>query len=143
MTAARLALLVVAFSSVSLSGCGTCCNLASHEPEPYGGVRLDFKLLGCAANTKPDSVQSGDPIGLLVVLGIMGTELACSFAADTLTLPLIRRWEAKRSRERGDSDVPVSSSASADPSRPCYMYPPGCPAPPPSWHALMTRALLN
>jgi hypothetical protein len=110
MNAARLALVAVAFAAIPMSGCGTFCNLASRDPELYGGVKKDFEFLAAA---KPASSEGGDPRGLLIALGIWGADVACSFAADTLTIPVIRRWEAIRSRERESSKVPLPPSASA------------------------------
>jgi uncharacterized protein YceK len=91
-----LALLVAAF----LSGCGTVRNLASSDPEPYGGVVKDgqfFSLFG-----KPAGPIT-HPAGVVVLAALYGAclgEVGASFVGDTLTLPITRAIEARNHPEK-------------------------------------------
>lgn len=109
MEKARLALVCAALAAIALSGCGTLCNFASGSPEPYGGVKKDLEF---AATPGPGC---GDALGSLIFLGIWGADVACSGVADTLTLPIIRRREAKLMRERSAPDICKPFSGGANP----------------------------
>jgi uncharacterized protein YceK len=91
---ARVALLAAAVAAAA-SGCGTVFNLASKDPDNYGGVQRDIQVAADASahggllseGTNRSGAGSGE--AALVVLALCGAELSLSFVGDTLTLPLV------------------------------------------------------
>jgi uncharacterized protein YceK len=111
---------VLAISALSLTGCGTICNLASKDPQVYGGPAKDFEVVqyfhGCGG------------IGGAVVLV---SDMCISLVGDTLTLPiLLYRRERLSAREEqvyyltvGEDnpvrlDSPTTAPAAVDEFRP-------------------------
>jgi uncharacterized protein YceK len=96
-----------------LSGCGTVRNLASGDPDVYGGVQKDLELV----QTPPPQGQRGGGAGLVL---LMGAEICCSAVADTLTLPLavyMRQNKPDREdkpaptgRDKPESAAPLTSA---------------------------------
>jgi uncharacterized protein YceK len=76
-----LVLVAMASLAVSGSGCGTVRNLASSDPERYGGVAKDIEYMG--------TPQSGSGKSHPLVIAVLGGELCASCVADTLTLPYV------------------------------------------------------
>jgi hypothetical protein len=93
-------ILLPAISALCLTGCGTIGNLASKDPQPYGGLAKDVEWFDT-----PHSVLNGGSSskGGLVGLGLCGCELASSGVADTLTFPLILCYEALIAHENAKS----------------------------------------
>jgi hypothetical protein len=97
MKAAFLAVLVV----VSLSGCGTVCNLAGgiihpeSEPRVYGGVVKDLEVIDRSINAPPNSM-GGDVRLAPFLLALAVGDPILSFVADTLTLPITIPLQARR-----------------------------------------------
>ena len=90
--------LLAAAGAVLLSGCGTAFNLASGDPDNYGGVRRDLKFAD-DATAKGGLWTGGGSTGgrrergeeALVALGMLalyGADVGLSFVGDTVTLPL-------------------------------------------------------
>jgi hypothetical protein len=85
---------VIAYCALALvvltSGCGTVCNLASEQPEVYGGLKRDLTVVAGVGNSSGHPVSLGsDPRVFLVLLALGGAEFGASFVGDTLSLPLI------------------------------------------------------
>ena len=87
-------MLLAAALVVPLSGCGTVCNLASADPDNYGGVQRDLKVADDASANGGflSGIQGGDARGgafmAAFVLALYGADLTLSVVGDTLTLPL-------------------------------------------------------
>jgi uncharacterized protein YceK len=73
---------VLALAGVLLVGCGTIRNLASGDPDIYGGVQKDVAFI----QTPPTRQGVGVNPATLAVL--MPVDLCLSFVGDTLTLPV-------------------------------------------------------
>ncbi|HEY7311087.1 MAG TPA: hypothetical protein VH643_17110 [Gemmataceae bacterium] len=109
-----------------LSGCGTICNLASGDPDIYGGVKKDVTFIQ-TPNSGGVSGQGG-----AVILLVLAAETGLSLVADTLTLPLVVRMrrtdpasedkaqptgdEARKSRGRENSGADEGIPSSLFPS---------------------------
>jgi uncharacterized protein YceK len=97
MRGTRGALLAVG-GAVLLSGCGTAFNLASGNPDNYGGVQRDLKLASdTTANggiwTGPGHFETGgggagEALLAMGILALYGADVGLSFAGDTVTLPV-------------------------------------------------------
>jgi uncharacterized protein YceK len=98
-TIALLATVLVGLTS----GCGTVCNLASDNPQPYGGVTRDLDFLA-----KPGHLgRSNNGTGAALVLSLWGADVCVSAVCDTLTYPLfVLREGQKREAERAIFDDP-------------------------------------
>ena len=83
MRGIRGALLAVG-GAVLLSGCGTAFNLASEDPDNYGGVQRDLDL----ANRTGSLGNGGTGKEAVGRLALYGADVGLSFVGDTLTLPL-------------------------------------------------------
>jgi uncharacterized protein YceK len=73
---------LVALTAVALGGCGTIRNLASGDPDIYGGVQKDVQLI-----QTPQSVK-GVGVNPMTLALFAPADLCLSLAGDTLTLPL-------------------------------------------------------
>jgi uncharacterized protein YceK len=86
--------LLAAAMVIPLSGCGTVCNLASGNPDNYGGVQRELKFADDASakggllSGSSGAEGTGGVWAALFVLALYGTDLSLSFVGDTLTLPL-------------------------------------------------------
>jgi uncharacterized protein YceK len=74
--------LFVALAVVALVGCGTVRNLATGDPEIYGGVQKDVEIF----QTPP--AKSGILINPMTLALFTPVDLCLSLVADTVTLPL-------------------------------------------------------
>jgi uncharacterized protein YceK len=74
--------LFVALAFVALVGCGTVRNLATGDPEIYGGVQKDIEII----QTPPP--RSGVGINPMTLALFTPVDLCLSLVGDTLTLPL-------------------------------------------------------
>jgi uncharacterized protein YceK len=106
---------LMAVSAICLTGCGTVFNLASKEPQPYGGLANDIKVVA-APHLPAGSASSAGALAMVLALG--AGEFCASAVADTLTFPFILFYEARISREntakQADySKLPVQYSAGA------------------------------
>jgi uncharacterized protein YceK len=107
-------ILLLAMSAVCLTGCGTVCNLASKDPQPYGGLAKDVDWF-----ETPHSANGGSSSrGGAILLGLCGCEFASSGVADTLTFPLILCYEALIAHENAKNEgnyskLPVEYSVGA------------------------------
>ena len=90
MRSTCLALVIAAVATTVLGGCGTCVNLASNYPEPYGGIKNDLVF----AATPPEHGGVGGKGAIFVWLADFG----CSTVADTVTLPFVAYRQAKLDR---------------------------------------------
>jgi uncharacterized protein YceK len=93
MKCMSIALLAIALA-VLPSACGTVCNLASGNPDNYGGVQRDLQF-GSDTTAKGGLLASataaggtGDAGGRVALLALYGMDVSLSFIADTVTLPL-------------------------------------------------------
>jgi uncharacterized protein YceK len=87
--------LLAAAMVISLSGCGTVCNLTSRDPDNYGGVQRDLKFAddatangGLLSGASGGGGGTGDGWAAVFVLALYGADLTLSIVGDTLTLPL-------------------------------------------------------
>jgi uncharacterized protein YceK len=90
--------LLAAAMLIPLSGCGTVLNLASGNPDNYGGVQRDLNFGKDATDkggfwTGPGRPETGggsaeDTWGAGALLALYGADVGLSFLGDTLTLPL-------------------------------------------------------
>jgi uncharacterized protein YceK len=80
--------LALAAAIALAGGCGTICNLASNDPEPYGGVANDLSVLASPLNLCPNDGEAA-----LWALGIWAADVGVCLVADTLTLPLVYSWD--------------------------------------------------
>lgn len=99
---------------VSLTGCGTVCNLAMGDPQPYGGVQKDAEFFQSWAPRPGPSGGQSAALGAAACLGIPSAEFGCSFVGDTLTLPAVvavRRWKHPEdyAPEDGPSTPPLDN----------------------------------
>ncbi len=90
------AALLTAIVPVSLTGCGTVCNLAGSDPRVYGGVQKDVEWIqsykpssGTQAGWQGDPSGKGAAAAAALALAIPVAEVGCSVVGDTLTLPVI------------------------------------------------------
>jgi uncharacterized protein YceK len=96
----RVAMLTAAVAAPS-AGCGTVFNLASGDPDNYGGVQRDIQFANDAranggllsgADLRATAARGSDQIAAgvaLCFLALYGADLSLSFIADTATLPLV------------------------------------------------------
>jgi uncharacterized protein YceK len=79
-----LGLPVVVLAGISfLFGCGTMRNLSEQNPEPYGGLRHDAKVVR-------DVFEPKTPRNMPVLMLSIGTiDLPLSLIGDTVTLPIV------------------------------------------------------
>ncbi len=95
---------LLAAAAVLLSGCGTVCNLASGNPDNYGGVQRDLQF----ASDAPDKgffyrARPWDTGWTAAcALALYGADLSLSFVADTLTLPLATYLRHRHENPAGD-----------------------------------------
>jgi hypothetical protein len=100
---AALARVSVALVVVSLSGCGTVCNLAGgvlhpdKEPRVYGGVLRDMELIEECVNAPQAESPSECPRTELTFLVLGAADPILSFVGDTLTLPITIPLQNRRS----------------------------------------------
>jgi uncharacterized protein YceK len=125
----RTKLLAAVAVAVSLSGCGTVCNLAGGvtqpdvEPRVYGGVQRDFEVLSdvCSSTFHPSGgTLSGDGKAAAFWSACLLTAFAgdpiLSLVGDTLTLPVTIPLQNRRIAEEvkdraGDTAVPSPNSS--------------------------------
>jgi uncharacterized protein YceK len=102
---------IVVVLAVSLSGCGTVCNLAGgivhpdSEPRIYGGVVRDLEIIDKAVSGPPATESIGDAKFAALILAVAVADPFLSFVGDTLTLPLTvplqeRRQTAERAEDK-------------------------------------------
>jgi hypothetical protein len=91
----------VAMSALWLSGCGTICNLASKNPQVYGGIQGDIECVKHLDHLGPSSASGKSVLFLFLLLPAEGS---LTLAGDTLTLPLVVCLRQNPSRP----DEPVS-----------------------------------
>jgi hypothetical protein len=104
---------LVAVVAVSVSGCGTVCNLAGgfvhpdSEPQVYGGVTRDLAIIDKAVSDPPAAEHSvGDARLAVVLLGVAVADPFLSFVGDTLTLPItIPLQERRKAAERAQDEA--------------------------------------
>jgi hypothetical protein len=104
----------VAIAAVWGSGCGTVCNFASGNLEPYGGVAKDVEFF-----QKHPFEPTGGKEGVGAAILLFG-EMSLSFVADTLTLPITVYTQHRAyaddernpsAREDSKPDIPVQFSS--------------------------------
>jgi hypothetical protein len=122
-----LLLLVAAAAALSLTGCGTVCNLAGgmihpdEEPRVYGGVLRDFEVIGAVVTGSPSDEQThvgGDGkdevIGLAFVAALGVADPLLSLVGDTLTLPITIPVQNKRTAAAKRDRAAVAAAERAD-----------------------------
>jgi uncharacterized protein YceK len=119
------------------SGCGTVFNLASGDPDNYGGVVRDLQFASDATangglwpggdSTAAGGDGKGEAVVALAVLALYGADLGLSFAADTVTLPLATYL---RSKHEAAAAHQTDSGASPDRTSRGRSGPPGSITPP-------------
>ncbi len=89
MRRSRVALLAL-FAALS-GGCGTIRNLASSQPEPYGGVgyALEYDAAVRASPQGQSDISGSSPLELLWDLAWCCPDTCASAVGDTLTLPIV------------------------------------------------------
>jgi uncharacterized protein YceK len=86
--------LLAAVMLLPLGGCGTALNLASGDPDNYGGVQRDLKFAddtsakGGLMSGKSEGVGIDKGRAALPILALYCADVGLSFVGDTLTLPL-------------------------------------------------------
>ena len=113
----RIGFFLLAICAVCLSGCGTICNFASGDPQPYGGLTRDMDRVGSGQQGGGGHISS--PLAIPILLGLGAGELVATSIADTLTMPyfiISRQAEIKRDQTENKEDyskLPVQYSAGA------------------------------
>ncbi len=110
----------LAVGAMSLSGCGTICNLVdgyspppvgSQRPAVYGGVLLDLSVLDEIERHPPKELDKGDPRPVMVWMVCLMVDLPLSCVGDTLTLPITlpvqRRRTEPNSSSHGNDATPL------------------------------------
>jgi uncharacterized protein YceK len=89
------ATLLLAAVAALACGCGTICNLATGNPDNYGGVQRDLQFAQDVSVGggifKGDGAALSGTGGAVIAAGILvlyGADLSLSFCGDTVTLPL-------------------------------------------------------
>jgi uncharacterized protein YceK len=118
----------VAVAAVSLSGCGTVCNLArgfdhpDTDPKVYGGVAMDMEFLSKVANSGPAETEVENPRTIGAILAFGCIDPVFSLIGDTVTLPVTIPLQAKRQRSENKKNqaaatTPITRNADADGAR--------------------------
>jgi hypothetical protein len=89
-------LLLAVLSATASSGCGTVCNLAGGDPQPYGGLANDDEFFSAC---KP-GCGGRNALFALGYLGFVLGEVGATAVGDTLTLPLTQALESKNHPDR-------------------------------------------
>jgi hypothetical protein len=76
----------VATCGLSLSSCGTICNLADKDPQVYGGVQKEIEFVQKPGHMGP---SQGSGRGVLAIFLLLPAEACLTLAGDTLTLPVV------------------------------------------------------
>jgi hypothetical protein len=88
---------------VAVCGCGTVRNLASSDPEPYGGWEKDQEFFN-EYWPHPTASTPTDTTGFLSLAAICTApllpEIIATVVGDTLTLPITRAIEARNHPDR-------------------------------------------
>jgi hypothetical protein len=106
MKVARYLAFVAVITSL-MTGCGTVCNLASSNPQVYGGLDKDAEL-----TREIQGRAIAPPVKLAVAVFVLPDFLA-SLAGDTLTLPLMLYLADRNVEANADGGKAVP-----DPKRP-------------------------
>ena len=117
--------LLAAAAAVSMSGCGTVCNLArgfdhpDTDPKVYGGVAMDMEFLGKVAGASASETEVADPRMWAAILGLGFIDPAFSLVGDTVTLPITvplqnKRLRAMDKKNRADAEATPSAATQAD-----------------------------
>ncbi len=96
---------LTALVATACCGCGTICNLASSDPQVYGGPEKDIEIWS------ERGMPRGQNVGAFAFLGLCLADLPVSLVGDTLTLPLAIYLQQRRDASR---DSRVESTALAD-----------------------------
>jgi hypothetical protein len=125
---ARAALLAAAMA-VPSGGCGTARNLASGEPDNYGGVQRDLQFaaeagagggLLAGADSAPageSGKYSGGGVLAFAFLGLYAADLSLCCVGDTLTLPLVMYLRQRREDASAGRAVPAGPSGGPRPAQ--------------------------
>jgi uncharacterized protein YceK len=103
----RRVFLLAVICAIALSGCGTVRNLASSNPEPYGGVAKDWEFFSRPWwEKKPFSpfTMYSDLGTWTLIMSFCTVELGVTVVADTLTLPITWFSEGKVEPDKRASD---------------------------------------
>jgi uncharacterized protein YceK len=108
---------------IPLSGCGTAFNLASGDPDNYGGVQRDLRFASdVTANgglwpgrdsSGAGGGGKGEAVVALGILALYGADVGLSFIGDTVTLPLAAYLRNKHEAAAGHQ---TDAGTSADPT---------------------------
>lgn len=79
---------VVLLSPFFASGCGTILNLASGDPDVYGGLQKDVNYIQTPRSGGTSGVNVGGQAGMILFAAV-AADTGLSLIADTLTLPLV------------------------------------------------------
>jgi hypothetical protein len=77
-----------ALTALCLNSCGTIANLASKDPQVFGGLQKDAELL-TGVHPSPTPVVHGDGRAVLFFLALVAAEPCLTLVGDTVTLPLV------------------------------------------------------
>jgi uncharacterized protein YceK len=133
----KKASLIVVIATISLSGCGTVCNLGGgfvhpdSEPRVYGGFMRDVVILYGARNDSlgigsdgriPAGSEKGTAIMMAAIIAVATVDPLLSLVGDTLTLPITiplqnRRIDREQQAESSTPTPPVPV--------PLFIYLPG------------------
>ena len=114
-----LVVLVVYLVAMSVTGCGTVCNLAGgvvhpdHEPKVYGGVQRDLNIIESVVESGPSSEQKCNPKAYLFLVPLAATDPVLSFVADTITLPITIPLQRKNDADKHDHTDDLKAAASS------------------------------
>jgi uncharacterized protein YceK len=93
------------------NGCGTVRNLASGDPDIYGGTQKDVKLV-----MTPGALRnSGNPVGITVgpiLAAAVVADVGLSAVADTVTLPLVIGMRQNKNGSNESRDAAGSTTGS-------------------------------
>ena len=106
MSRSRIALLAL-FAALS-GGCGTIRNLASSQPEPYGGVgyalEYDAAVRASPQGQSDTCVSGSSPLEMLWDLAWCCPDTCTSAVGDTITLPIVLARMPKATKRPSSSN---------------------------------------
>jgi uncharacterized protein YceK len=124
--------IILVLAAVSLSGCGTVCNLAGgmlhpdSEPRVYGGVIRDVEIIDNVVSSESSEsllpINGGGGTGaammLAALISVPVVDPVLSLVADTLTLPVTIPLQERRIARQQEGSAPNQANAPTETNQP-------------------------